>query len=58
MGKYVCKTCNSENVEQKVWIDLNTELTTDSCSDEDIEDNWCRDCTEHCEIEFIEDEKS
>ena len=56
MGIYRCADCGSENVEQKAWIDLNTEMACDSCSNGDMEDNWCRDCMEHCKIKYTEDE--
>ena len=54
MSKCVCEECGSDQVEQKAWVDLNTNDVLDSCSDGDIEDNWCRECMEHCEIKLIE----
>ena len=51
--KYVCKKCGSDQVEQKAWVDLSTTIVLSWCSDGDIEDNWCRECLEHCEIELV-----
>ena len=46
----VCSECGSTNVETKAWVDANTDEVLDSCSDGDIEDNWCRDCEKHVEL--------
>ena len=55
MNKYVCEKCGSEDVDQRVWVNLNTEQIMDLSSGE-IEDNWCNDCGEHCEIKFVKDD--
>jgi len=49
-----CKICNGINIEQKAWIDPNDETIMNVCSDDDITDNWCRDCNNH--TEFIDDD--
>lgn len=54
--KLVCSICGGINIEQKVWADPNDDIVLDSCSDGDIEDNWCRDCEEHVNFDIIENE--
>lgn len=49
----VCKKCGGKNIGVKVWIDPNTDIVLDTCSDGEIEDNWCNDCEIH--DEFIEE---
>lgn len=48
-----CKSCNGINIEQKAWIDPNSNTALDSCSDGESEDNWCRDC--NLNVDFIDD---
>jgi len=52
--KIVCSECNGSNIEQKAWIDPNTDSILDSCSDNEEEDNWCRDCAGHVKFKVIE----
>lgn len=48
-----CAECNGTNIEQKSWVDPNSDTILDSCSDGEVEDNWCRDCNNS--VEFIDD---
>ena len=54
--KLVCSVCGGINIEQKAWIDPNDDIILDSCSDGEVEDNWCRDCEKCVNFETIEDE--
>lgn len=53
-NKYVCSLCKGENIEIRSWVDANTDKVLDTCSDGDIEDNWCRDCNKHTNFSLIE----
>lgn len=56
---WVCEDCGSDDVEEKVWMNSNTEVITGSCKDD--ENNYCNDCQAHVRLipedEFIEDEE-
>ena len=52
--KLVCSECKGTNIETKAWVDPNDDIVLDSCSDGDIEDNWCRDCNNNCSFDLIE----
>ena len=54
--KLVCSICGGINIEQKAWIDPNDDLILDSCSNGDIEDNWCRDCEKNVNFNIIEND--
>ena len=54
----VCAICNSTRIEQKAWVDPNDDTVLDSCSDGEIEDNWCRDCEEHVEFIIITEDEN
>ncbi len=47
-----CKECGCTKVQTKMWVEVNTDKVIDKVGSEkgDVEDNWCPDCTEHCEI--------
>jgi hypothetical protein len=44
---FVCSQCGKPDIEQKAWVNPNTDEVLDSCSDGDIQDNWCNVCEEH-----------
>lgn len=44
---WICSGCGSNEVESKIWCDLNTDTILDSASDGSSDDNWCRECEEH-----------
>ena len=48
-----CKKCGCTKVQTKMWVELNTNKIIDGADSqgEDIQDNWCPDCEEHCKIE-------
>lgn len=53
-----CTICKSKNVEQKAWIDANTNKVMDLAEEgtkENPEDNWCRDCEQHVFLEVVEE---
>tara|TARA_R110000772_G_scaffold62137_5_gene139682 strand:- start:14536 stop:14763 length:228 start_codon:yes stop_codon:yes gene_type:complete len=56
---WVCQDCGSEDVEEKMWVNANTQDITGSCNDD--ENSYCNDCQEHVglipEDEFIENEE-
>jgi len=56
---YVCRKCGCDDVESKMWVNLNTMNVTGDAS-ENIDDNWCNDCQDSCEIvtedEYVERE--
>lgn len=47
---YKCAKCGSLNVQTKDWIEVNTGKPTYSFESDDLGDNWCPDCNEHCKI--------
>ena len=51
-----CSKCKGKNIEQKAWIDPNDETILDNCSEEEREDNWCRDCQEYINFEDYEED--
>lgn len=46
---YRCKTCNSEKVLGKYWVDHNS-FKVDAAVEEVNEENWCENCEELVEI--------
>lgn len=57
---WVCEDCGSDDVEEKMWVNSNTQEVTGHCSDDD-EEAYCNNCQSHTglipEDEFIEDEE-
>ena len=51
--KLVCSRCKGTNIETRAWIDPNDDTILDNCSDGDSDDNWCRDCDNHCSFDVI-----
>jgi len=51
-----CAKCNGFNIEQLAWIDPNESIVLDIAFDKDqnVGNNWCRDCEEH--VNFIYDD--
>jgi len=49
---WVCTNCGSDEVQTKMWVDLNTGETNGSCSDGEADDNYCKHCEGHHLIEF------
>ena len=46
-----CPICGSTNVETKMWVNPNTHIISDSCSDlSEEDDNWCNGCENHTEL--------
>jgi len=52
--KLVCALCGGTNIEQRAWVDPNSDIIIGSCSDGDIDDNWCDYCEKHVEFKTIE----
>ena len=50
---YICSNCGSEQVEQLMWVDLNTREIKDP-QGEDSKDYWCRECEGHHRVEVKE----
>jgi hypothetical protein len=44
--KYVCEDCGGTNIEQRCWVDPNTNEVVCECSG-DRDDNWCKDCNDN-----------
>ena len=44
---WLCASCNSDKVEVKSWVNLNTNEISGEVSDGDDNDNWCKDCEGH-----------
>lgn len=59
--KWVCANCGSPRVEQKFWVDINTNEIMSPASDGESDDNWCDECSSHPEIvtekEFFDRQK-
>ena len=50
----VCKECKSENIEVKVWYNLNTDRASiEYLNNIEDEDTWCCECQEHTGIETV-----
>jgi len=46
----LCDNCGSDNVQTKMWVNVNDNTTSDSASDNDNGDNWCLDCETHPDL--------
>jgi len=46
---YRCRKCDSERVESKMWVNLNT-FKIESSVDDDPDQNWCQVCEELVEV--------
>ena len=52
---YVCKECDSEDVEVQSWVNPNTGMEGES-GDVNTDTTWCKDCVEeHLGIEWKDD---
>lgn len=55
--EYVCQECGDNNVENKVWVKVNTMEITQEATEE-LLDQWCPNCEKNVEIitkdEYIE----
>lgn len=51
---YRCRKCNSEDVEEKMWVNMNTLNVSDNpCTDVDLEDeveHFCNNCENFTEV--------
>jgi len=55
---FVCAECGSENVEQQVWMNINTWKPSDRCLLRvGTDGNFCRDCNKHVTFDLITEEK-
>lgn len=52
---WVCKKCKSNNVQQRAWVDLNTENIVDYIDDGGEADFYCMDCEDHQRVEQEKD---
>jgi len=52
---WVCKKCKSNNVQQRAWIDLNTQNIVDYIDDGSEADFYCMDCDDHQRVEQHKD---
>ena len=50
-SKAVHKRCQSDNIEERVWVNINTQEVTTSCEDERF---FCQECDEEFSISEIE----
>ena len=53
----VCSECGSDKVQEKQWVEINTNKLCGSASSNsknDILDYWCPDCEDHVQIKQIE----
>ena len=54
---YKCANCNSTNVEEKMWVNMNTLELSDNylteCDLDNINEHYCNDC--QCNVEIIDD---
>lgn len=57
----VCEDCGSTKVQTMMWVSVNSNEVHDGCGGGDSSDNWCPDCSEHCNIitykEYKEEEE-
>lgn len=52
LNQFICTNCRSNNVQQKKWVDINTNIPEISF-DFDIEELWCNDCEGHHSLEIV-----
>lgn len=45
-----CAYCNSDKVQTKMWVEVNTDRPMDIVSVGEYEDNWCPKCESNCDI--------
>jgi len=50
---FFCENCGSKNIEQKIWVNANTNEKFGTISA--MDDRWCCDCEEH--VNFVTDPK-
>jgi hypothetical protein len=46
---YICENCGLNDVEQKQWVNPNTEALGEMVSEES-NDTWCNNCNEHVDL--------
>lgn len=46
-----CCVCNSSEVDEKVWVNMNDPYVQELGELSDIEDYWCNNCSDHVEVE-------
>jgi hypothetical protein len=53
----VCAKCNSSNIEQAEWVNVNTGKTNGVVNEggQEDEDRWCNDCQTHTSFKEIEE---
>lgn len=51
---YKCATCNSTDVEQKCWVQLNSSDVITYGDNGEVGDNWCNYCQDHVVIYWEE----
>jgi len=55
----VCEDCGSTDIEQKAWVDANTNEFSGDAGDS-RQERWCNDCQDHVDFcnqeDFIEEE--
>lgn len=54
----VCEKCGSDNVEERIWVNVNTKEISGTCEDDE---GYCNDCQLHVKIipedQFVEDDE-
>ena len=48
-----CKECKSSKVQQKMWVEVNTNIVIDQVGEPKTKDKeyfWCPKCNDNCEI--------
>lgn len=52
--EWVCTNCGSNEVQQKMWVYLNTNKPDNNSEFSDSDDFWCEGCQEHHNVELKE----
>lgn len=51
---FLCKNCRGNNVQTKMWVEINGNAVMDACSDGEDDDNYCPDCGKHTGVYLVE----
>lgn len=44
---WVCEKCGSTDIQQVMWVYVNTDKVVDMYGDGDVQDMWCDKCQDH-----------
>lgn len=51
---FLCSNCHGDKVQTKMWVEINTKIVDDLCSDAEEADNYCPYCNKHVQTYLAE----